>query len=38
MAAPDELLKRCSEYYGKPVCLEDMKQPLWKFLQQLESV
>ena len=31
-STPQELLKRCSDYYGMPVSLEDLKQPLWKLL------
>jgi len=27
-----ELLKRCSDYYGTSVSLEDLNQPLWKLL------
>ena len=37
MAAPEDLLRRCSEYYGTSVSLEDLRQPLWKLLQQLHS-
>jgi hypothetical protein len=36
MAAPDELLRRCAEYYGVPVSLEDLKQPLWQLLPRLK--
>lgn len=35
MAGPEELVKRCSEYYNKPVSIDDFKQPLWKLLKQL---
>jgi len=30
-----ELLERCSKYYGKHLSEEDLKQPLWKLLIQL---
>ena len=33
MAAPEELLRRCSEYYKKPVSMEDLGQPLWETSQ-----
>ena len=34
MDSPEELIRRCSEYAGEPVSLEDLKQPLWKLLPQ----
>jgi hypothetical protein len=37
MATPEELLNRLSEYYGQAVSLEDLKQPLWKLLRQLND-
>ena len=37
MAAPEEITKRCSEYYGIPVSIDDLKQPLWKLLPQLDA-
>jgi hypothetical protein len=37
MAAPEEITKRCSEYYGIPVSMDDLKQPLWKLLSQLDA-
>jgi hypothetical protein len=37
MAAPEELRRRCSEYYGTSVSLDDLKQPLWKLLPQLSA-
>ncbi|HEY6390478.1 MAG TPA: hypothetical protein VIX89_04320 [Bryobacteraceae bacterium] len=37
MATPEELLKRCSEYYGTSVSLDDLKQPLWRLLPQLSA-
>ena len=35
--SPEELIRRCSEYAGEPVCLDDLKQPLWKLLPQLSA-
>ena len=37
MATPEELLKRCSKYYGKSVSIEDLGQPLWQLLQQFNE-
>ena len=37
MAAPDELIQKCSEYCGRPVSLEELKQPLWKLLPKLSA-
>jgi hypothetical protein len=37
MAPPEELLKRCSEYYRTPVLLEDLRRPLWQLLPELET-
>lgn len=37
MATGDELLERCSTYYGKVLSLEDLKQPLWKLLRHLNE-
>ena len=37
MDSPEELIRRCSEYAGEPVSLEDLKQPLWKLLPQLSA-
>lgn len=34
---PEELLKRISAHYGKPVSMEDLKQPLWKLLRHLND-
>jgi hypothetical protein len=36
-ASPEEIIRRCSEYYGIPVSMEDLKQPLWKLLPQLDA-
>ena len=35
--SPEELIRRCSEYAGEPVSLEDLKQPLRKLLPQLRA-
>jgi len=37
MAGPEEVIRRCSDYYGVPVSMEDLKQPLWKLLPQLDA-
>jgi len=37
MDSPEELIRRCSEYAGEPVSLEDLKQHLWKLLPQLNA-
>lgn len=37
MAAPEDLLSRVSQYYGKPLSMDDLKQPLWKLLRQLNE-
>jgi hypothetical protein len=34
-ASPDELLTRLSDYYGRSVSLEDLRQPLWQLLLHL---
>jgi len=36
-AAPEVLIKRCSEYYQTPVSQEDLRQPLWKLIRQLNE-
>jgi len=33
----DELMRRCSVYYAKSVSIEDLGQPLWKLLRQLNQ-
>jgi replication-associated recombination protein RarA len=33
----EDLLERCSKYYGKSLSVEDLKQPLWKLLRQLNE-
>jgi len=37
MAMPEDLLLRVSKYYGKPVTIADLKQPLWRLLPQLNE-
>jgi hypothetical protein len=33
----EELIRRCSEYYQKPVSAADLRQPLWKLIRQLNE-
>jgi hypothetical protein len=33
----DELLERCSKSYGKVLSVDDLKQPLWKLLRQVNE-
>ena len=37
LANPDELAKRCSEYYGISVSADDLKQPLWRLIRELSD-
>jgi hypothetical protein len=37
MAAPEELARRCSEYYKTPVSQQDLGQPLWKLIRHLNA-
>jgi hypothetical protein len=37
MATPEELIKRCSEYYQTPVSQQDLSQPLWKLIRHLDE-
>jgi hypothetical protein len=37
MAAPEDLVKACSEYYGVPVSMEDLKRPLWELIPLLDQ-
>jgi hypothetical protein len=37
MASPDDLLKRCSDYYKTSVSLADLRRPLWQLLPELEA-
>ena len=33
----DELVKRCSSFYGTHVTAEDLRQPLWQLIEQLHQ-
>ena len=37
VSTADELLELCSKYYGKVLSVDDLKQPLWKLLLQLNE-
>lgn len=37
MATPEEILRRCSEYYGVSVSLQDLDLPLWRLLPELDA-
>ncbi len=37
MSDVNEILERCSKYYGVPVSLEETQQPLWKLLLMLDE-
>ena len=37
MATPEELRRRCSLHYGISVSLNDLNQPLWKLLSELNG-
>ena len=37
MGDVDEVLERCSNYYGVPVSFEESQQPLWKLLRMLNE-
>jgi hypothetical protein len=37
MSTEEELLRRVTQYYGKPVTMDDLKQPFWKLLRQLNE-
>jgi hypothetical protein len=37
MASAEDLLERCSKYYGIPLKMDDLNQPLWKLLRQLKE-
>ena len=37
VSSPEEVMRRCSAYYGVPVSMEDLTQPLWKLLPQLDA-
>jgi hypothetical protein len=37
LASPDELAKRCSDYYGMPVSADNLRQPLWRLIRELSA-
>ena len=37
MSSEEELVARCSHCYGKTLSKEDLHQPLWKLLRQLNE-
>lgn len=37
IVSPEELVKRCSEYYKTSVLLEDLRRPLCQLLPELEA-
>jgi hypothetical protein len=37
MAAAEELLKACSDYYRVPVSMDDLKLPLWELIPSLNE-
>ncbi len=37
-AAPEELLKRCTDYYQRPLSLNDLRKPLWVLLPEISKV
>ena len=37
MESPEELRKACSDYYGIPVSMEDLKAPLWELIPSLNQ-
>ncbi len=37
MSTADELLERCSKYYGRSLSIEDLEQPLWSLLRKLNT-
>ena len=34
--SPEELMRRCTEYYRAPVSLEDLRKPLWQLVPELD--
>ncbi len=38
MLAPADLLTRLSQYYQKPVSMNDLRLPIWKLLRQLKGL
>jgi len=37
MTTAEELIRRISQYYKKPVSVADLAQPLWKLIRQLNE-
>ncbi len=37
MDSAEEILRRCSEHYGIAVSMEELNQPLWKLIPQLDE-
>ncbi|MDQ2776980.1 MAG: hypothetical protein M3Y57_18970 [Acidobacteriota bacterium] len=37
MAAPEELLRSCSDYYRVTVFMDDLKLPLWELIPSLDE-
>ena len=37
LVEPEELLKRCSDYYKTAVSLDQLHKPLWQLLPELEG-
>lgn len=37
MSSAEDLMKRCSKYYGILLKMDDLNQPLWKLLRQLKE-
>jgi protoheme ferro-lyase len=37
MATAEELIRRISQHYEKPVSVSDLAQPLWKLIRQLNE-
>jgi hypothetical protein len=37
MAAPEELMRACSDYYRVPVSMDDRKLPLWQLIPSLNE-
>ena len=38
LASPEELARRCAGYYRVPVSSNDLAQPLWKLIRQLNQL
>jgi len=37
VSSAEELIKRCSEYYGIDLSIDDLSMPLWKLIQKLNA-